>query len=117
MRMWMVSPHIMCRKHLLGEHVEMHMLAGSLRRGRSVQGFIDKNLIDTSLMKCRHDMLVAEMQRRGYKHESPLEIDFDFEHEGWVDVDESYYELASRCEDCRDRIYAARAELHNVTKS
>ena len=23
MRMWMVNPKIMCRKHLLGEHVEL----------------------------------------------------------------------------------------------
>jgi hypothetical protein len=30
MRMWMVPPKVMCRKHLLGEHVEIHMLAGSL---------------------------------------------------------------------------------------
>ena len=25
MRMWMVNPRIMCRQHLLGEHVEIHM--------------------------------------------------------------------------------------------
>lgn len=30
MRMWMVDPKIMCRKHLLGEHLELHMLAGCI---------------------------------------------------------------------------------------
>ena len=30
MRMWMVNPGFMCNKHLLGEHVECHMLVGHL---------------------------------------------------------------------------------------
>ena len=32
------SPETMCRKHLLGEHVELHMLLGSLRRGKTLTG-------------------------------------------------------------------------------
>ncbi|MEZ0346180.1 MAG: pyrimidine dimer DNA glycosylase/endonuclease V, partial [Infirmifilum sp.] len=28
----MVPPSIMCDRHLLGEHVELHMLVGALRR-------------------------------------------------------------------------------------
>jgi len=28
--MWMTPPAGMCRKHLLGEHVELHMLLGQL---------------------------------------------------------------------------------------
>jgi hypothetical protein len=42
MRMWMVWPELMCRKHLLGEHVEIHMLLGALNKGHRVQGFINK---------------------------------------------------------------------------
>lgn len=38
MRMWNINPRYMCRKHLLGEHVETHMLVGSLRKEKSVQG-------------------------------------------------------------------------------
>lgn len=38
MRMWMLPPETMCRKHLLGEHVELHMLLGSLRRGKTLTG-------------------------------------------------------------------------------
>lgn len=34
MRMWVVNPKILCRKHLLGEHVELHMATGHLQRGR-----------------------------------------------------------------------------------
>ena len=39
MRMWMLPPAGMCRKHLLGEHVELHMLLGSLRRGKIFRAF------------------------------------------------------------------------------
>jgi len=28
MRMWMLNPKALCRKHLMGEHVEIHMLVG-----------------------------------------------------------------------------------------
>ena len=40
MRMWMVDPKKMCRKHLLGEHVEIHMMVGTLLKGRSIDGFL-----------------------------------------------------------------------------
>ena len=36
MRMWLVPPSHMCRKHLLGEHVELHMLLGTLKKGKSI---------------------------------------------------------------------------------
>ena len=39
MRQWNIDPHCMCRKHLLGEHTEMHMAVGTLRRGLSIAGF------------------------------------------------------------------------------
>lgn len=40
MRMWMLPPETMCRKHLLGEHVELHMLLGTMKRGRRIDGFL-----------------------------------------------------------------------------
>ena len=33
MRMWLVNPALLCRQHLLGEHVEMHMFAGHILEG------------------------------------------------------------------------------------
>jgi hypothetical protein len=34
--MWMVDPRLVCSKHLLGEHVELHMFVGCLlKRKRS----------------------------------------------------------------------------------
>ena len=54
MRMWMLPPEMMCRKHLLGEHVELHMLLGSLRRGKNIDGFLAGKLVDPRRMFRRH---------------------------------------------------------------
>ena len=35
MRMWNVDVTKMCNKHLLGEHVEMHMFVGIIIKGTS----------------------------------------------------------------------------------
>lgn len=72
MRMWMVDPKVMCRKHLLGEHVEMHMFLGSMLKGTSMKGYCDNNLMEPQQLKARHDALVVEMEARGYNHKSPM---------------------------------------------
>ena len=72
MRMWLVPPSHMCRKHLLGEHVELHMLLGTLKKGKSITGFLSGGLVDPCRMYKRHGELVREMERRGYAHNSPL---------------------------------------------
>lgn len=73
MRMWMLPPAGMCRKHLLGEHVELHMLLGSLRRGKNIEGFLSGGLVDPQQVFARHQELVTEMARRGFRHSSPLD--------------------------------------------
>ena len=72
MRMWMVNPRKMCRKHLLGEHVELHMLVGTLQRRKRVDGFVANGLIEPLAIRERHGALVKEMERRGYRRQSPL---------------------------------------------
>ena len=103
MRMWMLPPSIMCRKHLLGEHVEMHMLVGTLLKGISVQGYIDNQLVELEHIRARHDELVEEMIKRGYNHKSPLP-DYPEVSGGVVDREENLRDLANRCHDCRERI-------------
>ena len=73
MRMWMLPTAGMCRKHLLGEHVELHMLLGSMRRGKNIEGFLSGGLVDPQRIFARHQELVAEMTRRGFKHNSPID--------------------------------------------
>jgi Pyrimidine dimer DNA glycosylase len=101
MRMWMVDPVLMCRRHLLGEHVECHMIRGSVRRGRTLTGFVQTGLVDSRQLVRRHDELATEMLRRGYRHESLLIADFDdTSAPGDVDVSASLRELAARCKEC-----------------
>jgi hypothetical protein len=109
MRMWMVNPRLMCRKHLLGEHVELHMLAGTLRRGIGVRGFLENKLIEIHNMQRRHEELVREMKRRGFRHASPLPR-APQRRGGRVDRRANLVELARRCKDCRQLQKVAQAD-------
>ena len=105
MRMWMVNPKRMCRKHLLGEHVELHMLLGSLRKNRSIQGFLDARLLQPQTANQRHEALVKEMEARGYRHSSPLpHVKLKSNQYGAVDVRTSERELKKRCDECKARL-------------
>lgn len=108
MRMWMVDPKEMCDPHLNGEHLELHMFVGSIRKGRSVAGFVAKGLLDTAKLKERHEAVVEEMTKRGFIHKSPLDYDDELKL-GSVDVKESRKELMSRCVTCRSQSKRAKA--------
>ena len=99
--MWMVDPRLMCRKHLLGEHVELHMLVASMRNGISLQGFFENKLIETHNVERRHQQLVQEMIRRGFNHASPLPK-VPRRRAGRVDRSANLVELARRCAQCRE---------------
>lgn len=102
MRMWMVDPKLMCRKHLLGEHVELHMFIGTLVRGVSIRGYVEKNLFEPSSLDARHEELVQEMQARGYKHSSPLPpAPGPVDLEARIDRKAAAADLFDRCPDCR----------------
>jgi len=103
-RMWMIDPRLMCRQHLLGEHNELHKLVGSLKKGRSILGYVKKGYVSTVGIKDRHEELALEMRRRGYRHESPLDYE-EAAKMGKIDVYGNMKELSSRCEDCRRRIH------------
>lgn len=105
MRMWMVPPELLCRKHLMGEHVETHMFVGTLKAGKSIGGYLKKGLVEPQHLKARHDALAAEMTRRGYNHQSPIDNVHSVEV-GEVDVAESLRDLSERCPECRKRMSA-----------
>jgi hypothetical protein len=102
MRMWMVDPSILCRKHLLGEHVECHMFLGSIHKGNSLKGYIDGGLLETHNIQRRHNQLAKEMIKRGYKHKSALLCRLG--KIGSIDRKGNIEELRRRCPDCRERI-------------
>jgi hypothetical protein len=105
MRMWMVNPKILCRKHLLGEHVEEHMFVGTLIKGVSVKGYLENNLFEPSSLYSRHETLVKEMKSRGMNHKSELKkIPIDPKILSIkVDSEKSLEDLLSRCDECRSR--------------
>lgn len=100
MRMWNVDPSKMCRQHLLGEHLEMHMFIGAVKAGKSLQGYIDNKLVDPQQIKQRHDTLVQEMKYRNYFHNSPIDFDCSQLPIGTVNIHESIDILHSRCDKC-----------------
>ncbi len=81
MRVWDIHPKHLCRKHLLGEHRELHGLWNILtvHKGKGGYSRHPETLRWVGKQKAlynRHQALVAEMLRRGYQHRSPLNKKF-----------------------------------------
>jgi hypothetical protein len=110
MRMWMIDPRLMCRKHLLGEHSELHKHRPSFVKHYRIDGRMNPVVqIEPSSMGDRHTVLVSEMLRRGYRHDSPYTMpDISYLPEDYrkarVDMNESVRSLSDRCDECRCRI-------------
>jgi len=100
MRMWNINPTMMCRKHLLGEHLECHMFVGAILKGKSINGYINRGLVEVHNIKFRHDELVKEMIKRGYNHKSPLP-NFEAWEAGNIDILKNFDDLTMRCPECR----------------
>jgi len=75
MRIWDLLPELLCRQHLLGEHRELHALWVILTKDK--KGFARHPETarwrgKLAALYQRHELLVAEMGRRGYRHRTPL---------------------------------------------
>ena len=105
MRLWLVDPKMMCRKHLLGEHVECHMFVGTINKGVSVNGYVRLNLLEIEQLRSRHDELAIEIERRGYKHKTPLG---EFSMQGIstqkINRHSALSNLLKRCANCRENL-------------
>lgn len=99
----MVDPRIMCRKHLLGEHVEHHMFVASINRGLSLTGYLDGNLLEPESLGSRHAALVEEMLARGYAHSSPLPEVRRALPSRRINREAALADLLARCPECRSR--------------
>lgn len=103
MRMWNIDTGKMCNQHLLGEHVEMHMFVGTLNKNKSIQGYLDKNLVEVHNIEKRHEKLTKEMEKRGFEHKSPLPK-YKKSKLGKVDVHANKIDLRNRCRRCKSRM-------------
>ena len=75
-RIWDLDPRVLCDRHLLGEHRELHAIWSILTTGKT--GYA--NHPETrrwrgrlAALYARHDEQIAEMDRRGFRHASPLD--------------------------------------------
>ena len=118
MRMWMIEPKLLCDKHLLGEHGEIHKHRHNFEKKHNITGRLSPVVqIEPASMEERHDELVEEMLRRGMNHNSPYEMPNLNYLEPWhltVEVDKykSIIDLCTRCEDCKTRILKMSSYLY-----
>lgn len=112
----MVDPRILCNKHLLGEHCELHMFLGSMKKGISMEGYIKNNLLELSSLEKRHDELVKEMKRRGMNHKSSLcendvkDVQLKYNDIISYNIDRinSLEELLKRCNQCTENYFTLK---------
>lgn len=105
----MLDPKLLCDKHLLGEHGEIHKHRHNFVKQHSIKGRIYPVVqIEPAAMKARHDELAVEMLHRGMNHNSRYEMpDISYlppeQRYAKVNTEQSYIDLASRCPACRAR--------------
>ncbi len=78
MRVWDIDPGFLNDKSLLGEHREIHGIHSILTQGKKGYSRHPETLRwrhHLAALCLRHDMLVQEMDLRGFKHQSPLPPD------------------------------------------
>lgn len=76
MRIWDIAPNRLCRAHLLGEHRELHGMWSILtsdKKGYRQHPETKRWEGKLAALYRRHEQLVEEMDRRGYKHATPLD--------------------------------------------
>lgn len=76
MRIWDLPPEVLCRKHLLGEHAELHAIWNILTGDMSGYRSHPETRRWEGKLKAlyqRHRLLVLEMEKRGYRHFSELD--------------------------------------------
>lgn len=75
MRIWDIPVEKLCRKHLLGEHNELHAIFSIIvnnHRGFANHPEVKRWRNNLRGLSDRHRQQVVEMERRGYRHISDL---------------------------------------------
>lgn len=75
MRIWDISPSLICNRHLLGEHRELHAIWAIITEGK--KGYrhhpeIKRWQGKLKALFLRHEEIVTEMKARGFRHASFL---------------------------------------------
>lgn len=115
MRMWMIDPRLMCKKHISGEHNEIHKHLPSLYKGVSITGRMGPPAqIQLNALQSRHDELAQYLN-----HKSPLDVDYELIRHNYrehyhtrVDPDHNLADLVYRCADCRALILGSNIDIN-----
>jgi hypothetical protein len=99
LRIWRLPVNLLNRQHLLGEHIELHVLVNTIinkRNGKTNVGWVNhpetkRYENHLGMLYDRHKQQVNEMIGRGYKHKSPL-LAVDYTPEDFTYSDEDYLE-------------------------
>ena len=76
MRVWDIEPKYLCRKHLLGEHRELHAIWKILttdKKGYRNHPETKRWIGKLAALYKRHEKEILEMEKRGYMHNSDLD--------------------------------------------
>ena len=77
MRIWDISPSLLCRQHLLGEHRELHAVWSVITKNKKGYSKHPETVRWKGKLKAlyvRHQLLVQELKKRSYNHKSDLPI-------------------------------------------
>ena len=77
MRIWDIPVEKLCRNHLLGEHSELHAIWSVITKekmGYSHHPEVIRWKGKLKALYLKHQEIVQEMEKRGYTHESFLDI-------------------------------------------
>lgn len=115
MRMWMIDPKLMCKKHRNGCHAEIHKHLPSLYAGVSIKGRMEPVVqVQLNALQRRHDELAATLN-----HKSPLWIDeyliwknYPQYYDLTVDPEYNLRDLSERCPECRKLIKQQKIITH-----
>ncbi len=100
MRVWKLNPEFLCNKHILGEHLEVHMFVNDVKAKKRIQGYIYNGLVEVHNLVRRHEELVKEMKHRGFRHKSPIGK-VNLYKAGKIGIKRSVRDLRKRCKDCK----------------
>ena len=105
----MLNPRALCRRHLIGEHGELHKHLHCWRKKYSIAGRIATNSIEPMAYAARHNALENEMRRRSMSPNSPLsQPDFSYlpmeQQTAKVSIRLAVQLLIGRCRECAERM-------------
>lgn len=104
-RQWLSDPRLMCKQHILGEHLEAHIFVSKMQKETSLKGFRKGSMFfGAEFVKSRHDKIAKLLKQ---PHKTPLFIgELEIKNYPYIaptlyDLTKSMEDLLGRCEECK----------------